>query len=79
MFLITIQLNRTFSYRRLQFKLNNKRFEFIFRKSLDEIVDYLKISENIIEIKNVVSNFFANSMILNFHIFCFDIKLKIFN
>ena len=74
-----IQLSRTFNHRRLQFKLNNKRFEFIFRKNLDEIVDYLKINKNIIKIKNIVNNFFANSMMLNFHMLYFNIKLRIFN
>ena len=74
MFFMTIELNRTFNHRRFQLKLNNKRFEFVFRKSFNEVVDYLKINKNIIEIKNVVNNLFANSMILNFHIFYFDMN-----
>ena len=68
-----------FNHRRFQFKLNDKRFKFVFRKDFNEIVDYLKISENIIEIKNIVSNFFANSIMLNFHMLYSDMKLKIFN
>ena len=71
MFFVIIQLNRTFNHRRFRFKLNNEYF--------DKVVDYLKINKNMIEIKNVISNFFANSMILNFYIFGFNMKMKIFN